>query len=196
MAIESYTRITANRLFDSLNIKVNFETVDKLIKQSRGFCHEIIKCLTIFTRIKSQIDHINYVLNLNQEIIVELIFKHQTAAAAAEGGGSGVDNELNSLREYSEKMMTALHELNEKIILQETKQTQSAREAIKQWQNKQMQNAEIITDAMSKSGQKLTEQFTHNLARHLFLEIAAEKSFDQEKQIQFSIKQALAEERK
>lgn len=196
MAVDSYTRITANRLFDSLNLKVDFQTVDKVIRQSRGFCHQLIKEMTIFTSMKNQIDHMNYVLNLNQEIIVELIFKHQTAAATDDSNEPGVDNELNSLREYSEKMLTALHDLSEKITIHETKFMQSGREAIKQWQNKQVQSAEIITDALMAAGEAVSEPFTRALARHLFLEIANEKTFDAELQINFAVQQAQAEVKK
>lgn len=191
MPTESYTRITANRIFDSLNIKVDFDTVDKIMIRSRGFCHELIKSMSLFTKMRSQVDQINQILNMNQDIIVELIYKMQASMANEEGENANQEQELNSLREYSEKMVGAIDDIKEKITIQETKYMSQGRESLEQWQKKQYMNAEVLTDVLINSGQKLDESFTKKLAKLLFLEICNEKTFDPANQIYYSVEQVL-----
>lgn len=192
MAIESYTRITANRIFDSLQMSLDFNTIDKIFNRSNGFCHSIIKQLAIFTKLRNQADKINQILGLNQDIIVELIFKLQSAKATEEQQGeSQQERDLNSLREYSEKVITALEEVMEKITIYETKYMRLGKETLDQWRKKQHQNAEIITDAVIATGLKCDESFTDRLSRLIFLEICNEKTFNPENQIMFSVQQIL-----
>lgn len=190
MPTESYTRITAHRIFDALAMRLNFDTVDKLITRSRGLCHQQIAHLSLFTKMRASADKISKILNMNQDIVVELIFKQQSAIDPKDID-ENQRKELDSLREYSEKMVEALADINDKLKVIETKYMHRAREVIYQWQQKQLQNAEVLTDVLMAEGIKLPEHFTQDLATLLFLEICNEKTFDASKQIYFAIEQLL-----